>query len=93
MRITSLCSPRSGNPVADQIQIETGDGRVLFKSYDTIIAEENRRTCVTTLSQSWDCSRTTLRYLAVFLDERDKAAISAGIKAGRYVVTDEELKA
>ena len=60
-QITNLQSPRSGNPVANQFMIST-DKYNIFKSYQTIIAKQNRNTNKITLDKnSWDYSANNLK--------------------------------
>lgn len=88
-QITNLQSPRSGNPVANQFMIST-DKYNIFKSYQTIIAKQNRNTNKITLDKnSWDYSATTLRYLKVFLGtSKSKKEIKQDIKQGIYKLSN-----
>jgi hypothetical protein len=79
MKIESLCSSRSGRPVANQFKFFTDDG-VYFQSYDTVIAFKSKG-IVTLDALNWDYSRTTLKYLAVFLGQ-DTATTRRQIKEG-----------
>ena len=65
MKTRSLCSPRSGKPVANQWVITTQNGE-MFKSYKTMIAIRSWDGQVM-LDHDWDYSRTTLKYLKIFL--------------------------
>ena len=56
-----------GNKVPDQFDIYTLEGRY-FQSYSTVVAFISRKGEVT-LDENWDYSRTTGRYLNVFLEE------------------------
>lgn len=88
-QITNLQSPRSGNPVANQFLIST-DKYNIFKSYETIIAKEDRDTNKITLDKnSWDYSATTLRYLKVFLGtSKSKKELEEDIKQGIYKLSN-----
>ncbi len=88
-QITNLQSPRSGNPVANQFMIST-DKYNIFKSYQTIIAKQNRNTNKITLDKnSWDYSATTLRYLKVFLGtSKSKKELEQDIKQGIYKLSN-----
>jgi len=88
-QITNLQSPRSGTPVANQFLIST-DKYNIFKSYDTIIAKQNRNTNKITLDKnSWDYSATTLRYLKVFLrTSKSKKELEEDIKQGIYKLSN-----
>ena len=66
MKTRSLCSPRSGKPVANQWVITTQNGE-MFKSYETMIAIRSWDGQVM-LDHDWDYSATTLKYLKIFLD-------------------------
>ena len=68
MKSRSLCSPRSGKPVANQHVIATSNGE-MFKSYKTMIALRTWEGDIM-LDHDWDYSATTLKYLKVFLLER-----------------------
>ncbi len=88
-QITNLQSPRSGNPVANQFMIST-DKYNIFKSYQTIIAKQNRNTNKITLDKNWwDYSATTLRYLKVFLGtSKSKKELEEDIKQGIYKLSN-----
>lgn len=66
MEITSLCSPRSGNPVPNQYVIRKGNVE-RFKSYSTIVAKREGNK-ITLDNDIDDYTLTTMRYLNVFLD-------------------------
>ena len=88
-QIKNLQSPRSGNPVANQFMIST-DKYNIFKSYQTIIAKQNRNTNKITLDKnSWDYSATTLKYLKVFLGtNKSKKELKEDIKQGIYKLSN-----
>lgn len=65
--VRNLTSPRSGRAVANQFVISTSKG-VFFQSYRSIIAKVDNNGKVT-LSQWWDYSNTTRKYLYEFLSE------------------------
>lgn len=65
MRITSMLSPQTGNPVANQFIINN-KGTETFQSYNTIIAKETNKTLYID-KQALDYSKTTLKYLKEFL--------------------------
>ena len=84
--VSNLESPRSGNPVANQYEIET-DKYYIFQSYGTTIAKIER--CfmgkVILDPHYWDYSRTTLKYLKVFLGVNlSSKEIEERIKNGTY---------
>jgi hypothetical protein len=89
IQITNLQSPRSNNPVPNQFLIST-DKYNIFKSYQTIIAKQNRNTNKITLDKnSWDYSATTLKYLKVFLGtNKSKKELEKDIKEGIYKLSN-----
>lgn len=60
---------RNGNKVANQFEIYD-NGKVYFQSYESLIAEVEIGGSVV-LGRDWDYSRTTMKYLNIFL--RDHA--------------------
>ena len=82
----SKMETRTGNAAANQFIIETEDG-TYFKSYATIIAlKKNGQVYLD--KDSWDYSRTTLKYLHQFLGTSSKKEILFRINAGRYLLKD-----
>ena len=85
---TTACnmeSPRTGNPVANQIIIETPK-EYIFQSYGTIIAKKQRGFWggITLDKNYWDYSRTTLKYLKEFLPNNyNKKEIKQQIVTGK----------
>jgi hypothetical protein len=69
IKVNNLESPRTGNPVANQYEIET-DKYYIFQSYNTIIAKKERGFLGKVIldANSWNYSRTTLKYLKQFKD-------------------------
>ena len=72
----NLRSPRTGNAVANQFEIihEHENFRtILFQSYNSVIAKLHLNKkgdwAVYLDSKEWDYSRTTLKYLRVFLND------------------------
>ena len=72
----NLKSPRTGNSVANQFEIVFTHEQfqtIFFQSYRTIIAKlhinKKGDWAVTLDEKDWDYSRTTLRYLRVFLND------------------------
>jgi len=85
-KVRSLSSPRTGNPVANQFEIETNK-YYIFQSYDTIIAKKEIgfQGKVILDPNFWDYSRTTLKYLKQFLGiSLNKKEIHDYIKQGIY---------
>ena len=67
MSVTNLQSPASGKPVPNQFEIRISD-RIIFKSYEKIIAIRNTTTGETIINRDyWDTSATTLKYFKVWL--------------------------
>lgn len=67
MSVTNLQSPTSGKPVPNQFVIMISD-RIIFKSYEKIIAIRNSTTGETLINRDyWDSSATTLKYFKVWL--------------------------
>lgn len=88
IQVTQMESTRTGNPVANQFLIYT-DKHIYFQSYSSIIARRLRSSFMdddTTLDENyWDYSRTTLKYLKVFLGtQKSKKEIEKDIKTGVY---------
>ena len=72
----SMTSPRTGNPVANQFEIYTPEGKY-FQSYRSIIAFVDKFGQISLDEYYHDYSRTTSKYLTQFLgmntQERRKA--------------------
>jgi len=76
IKTNNIKSPRSGNSVPNQFEIiHTHDNfkTIFFQSYNSVIAKLhlNKRGdwSLTLDSNDWDYSRTTLKYLRVFLKD------------------------
>lgn len=86
MKVKSMRSSR-GNDVPNQFIISDDEtGTEWFQSYDSVIAKRYQDlTGIKTVldEQYWNYSRTTSRYLAIFLCETGKD-IKAKVKSGRY---------
>jgi hypothetical protein len=89
IRVESLKSPRTGNAVANQFAIHTNDG-TYFQSYNTIIAYwPHGESKIVLDTNSWDYSRTTLKYLKQFLRvNSSKKDIEKSIRLGDFVLQD-----
>lgn len=86
LKVNNLESPRTGNPVANQYEIET-DKYYIFQSYNTIIAKKERGFLGKVIldADSWNYSRTTLKYLKQFLGTNiSSKEIEQRIKNGTY---------
>lgn len=81
MRITSMLSPQTGNPVANQFII-SNKGTEIFQSYDTFIAKETNKTLYID-NQALEYSQTTLKYLKSFLrTDLSKKELAKTLKTG-----------
>ncbi len=90
IEVTQMNSTRTGNPVPNQFEIYT-DKYIYFQSYSTIIAKKQRGFLgKTTLDKNnWDYSRTTLKYLRLFLGtNKSKKEIERDIKRGVYKLSN-----
>lgn len=86
--VRNLTSPRTDNAVANQFVIETKKG-AFFQSYKSVIAKVDNNGKVT-LSQWWDYSHTTMKYLYQFLKEFGYYGLNA--KEVRRLIKDKEFK-
>jgi hypothetical protein len=80
----------SGREVPNQFIITDDDGRDTFQSYTTTIAREGKDGHIT-LDPRWDCSVTTRRYLAGFLNRSGsgfKRETEQRIADGTYTVAN-----
>ena len=57
-----------GNKVANQFIIENGQ-KTVFQSYQSTIAEYDRKTGILKVFTDWDYSQTTLKYFKKFVEE------------------------
>ena len=56
-----------------------GGNKIIFQSYNSTIAVVDNGSI--TLGADWDYSRTTLKYLYVFLDEEARHIVNAELKS------------
>ena len=85
MEITKMRSPRSGQPVPNQFDIQVENKRI-FKSYESVIVMiRNNKVYLDT--EYWDWSNTTGKYRNIFLGENKKDT-ETKIKSGEYILTD-----
>jgi hypothetical protein len=84
--IENMMSP-NGNKVANQFVINTGDGVLWFRSYNSNIARVDADGNVTLDATYWDYSTTTSRYRNLFLGN-DTATCKRLIKSGVYRLGD-----
>lgn len=86
-RARNMESPRSFKPVVSQIEIQTDDGRY-FQSYNSMIAFNHQTTGTIYLDRNkWDYSKTTMRYLAIFLGS-DATTVRQRVADGIYKLID-----
>jgi|TARA_R100001460_G_scaffold35948_3_gene69093 hypothetical protein len=72
----SMTSPRTGNPVANQFEIYTPEGKY-FQSYRSIIAFVDKFGQIMLDEYYHNYSRTTSKYLTQFLDMNTKERTNA----------------
>ena len=65
IQVNQMCSPRTGNPVANQFVIMTKKG-IYFQSYETIIAYKPDNGKIKLDSRYWNYSVTTTKYRNMF---------------------------
>lgn len=87
-KVSSMTSPRSGKPVANQFIIEV-NGTSYFQSYRTVIAAVTSRYAIggVKLDKAWNYSRTTSKYLYRFLNTNRKEIIQ-NLNTGNWLVAD-----
>lgn len=81
--VGNMNSP-SGNPIPNQFIITTDEG-TMFQSYRTIIAHVDYSNRITLDTNATRYSRTTTKYLAVFLGI-DSKTLHRNIKDGKYFI-------
>jgi hypothetical protein len=82
----SMTSPRTGNPVANQFEIYTPEGKY-FQSYRSIIAFVDKFGQIMLDEYYHNYSRTTSKYLTQFLDMNTKERRKA-IKDKQIILTN-----
>tara|TARA_R110002020_G_scaffold63139_1_gene168518 strand:+ start:165 stop:443 length:279 start_codon:yes stop_codon:yes gene_type:complete len=87
LKVHSMCSPRTGNPVANQFEIYTPKG-VYFQSYQTIIAFKPNEGKLKLDKNYWDYSRTTLKYLHKFTRYQSKKDTLKAIENKQIILTN-----
>ncbi len=81
-----MTSPRTGNPVANQFEIYTPEGKY-FQSYRSIIAFVDKFGQIMLDEYYHNYSRTTSKYLTQFLDMNTKERTNA-IKNKDIILTN-----
>ncbi len=87
IQVNQMCSPRTGNPVANQFKIYTKKG-VYFQSYSTLIAFKPNEGKLKLDKNYWDYSRTTLKYLNKFTRYQSKKDILKAIENKQIILTN-----
>ena len=87
IQVNQMCSPRTGNPVANQFKIYTKKG-VYFQSYSTLIAFKPNEGKLKLDKNYWDYSRTTLKYLNKFTRYQSKKDILKAIENKQITLTN-----
>jgi len=82
----SMTSPRTGNPVANQFEIYTPEGKY-FQSYRSVIAFVDKFGQIMLDEYYHNYSRTTSKYLTQFLDMNTKERTKA-IKNKEIILTN-----
>lgn len=88
-QVSSMGSPRSGQPVANQYVIRIGN-KEIFQSYQTIIAIKDYSTVPAKVlldEKDWNYSVTTSRYRNQFLKENTEETRKK-IKSGEYALAE-----
>lgn len=81
--VKNLRSPRTGEPVANQIEVTMANGDRYFQSFDTMIAKITKAGKVYLDKIAWEYSPTTSTYRNIFLGE-DSATTRKKIADGEY---------
>jgi len=85
IKVENMQSP-NGNDAPNQFLIYTEEG-VYFQSYRSVIAFQPKKGEIQLDENKWDYSRTTGKYLNMFLGEK-KAEIQRKIDNGLYELVD-----
>lgn len=89
MALVENFTSRNGNKVANQFKLYLASG-TLFQSYSTLIACKVYGNSTVYLSESWDYSNTTLKYLKDYLGTTASAKdIRKRIDSGEYVIVSD----
>lgn len=88
MQVTQMINSK-GNPAANQFVINTDKGQY-FQSYETLIAFKPRNGDTPVLTDSWDCSTTTLKHLKLFLGTSlSKKELQKRIDSGALILDND----
>lgn len=77
-KVSQLRNKR-GNTVANHFVVHA-NGATFFQSYQTVVARQDESGIA--LSEQWDCSRTTAKYVAQFLGAKSAKEVRAQVKSG-----------
>ena len=88
VKVYNLESPRSGNAVPNQYEIRVGN-KIYFQSYNSIICKIQDGKIYLD-SYYWNYSRTTSKYLKIFLEDfiRDPFSIKDKIAKKEFKLTN-----
>ena len=67
VHIRNLLNQRTGNTVSNQFVIDSSRYS-FFQSYDSLVAVYDKKERSITLGQAWNYSKTTLKYLKIWLE-------------------------
>ena len=67
VHIRNLLNKSTGNPVSNQFVIDS-DRYSFFQSYSSLVAAYDKNERSITLGQAWNYSKTTLKYLKMWLE-------------------------
>ena len=86
--IVQNMTSQNGNKVPNQFIVKLPENVTIFKSYNTVIAQ-NRNGKIVLDSKALDYSATTTKYLKQFLNTKDsKKHLQDKVKNGYYSISD-----
>lgn len=91
MKVRNIESTRTNGTIPNQFIIES-DGKIVFQSYQSVIADVDYNNGVITIGEDYDYSRTTGKYRNAFFEEigfRELATLDGirnAIKEGKYTL-------
>jgi len=86
MKVENMVS-QAGNPVPNQFIIRDDKGNRIFQSYNVIVAKVDKEGQIHLDSRYWDYSRTTTRYLNIFLRAKP-GELKRAVREGKIVPED-----
>lgn len=84
MKVENMESSK-GNKVPNQFIIYADDGTAYFQSYSSVICRKKWRDDIVLDKNKWDYSKTTMKYLALFLGMSPKD-IRQKVKDGVFIL-------